>query len=830
MSEKVCLILCVILMLSTPVQLRYCSRYTRALDVVFVLDSSPDISDDDWELITKLSRDAAYQLHASTSGTHIAQVHFSSKALVVHRLDAEFQANYNRPGSFQTGRNLSDALDTTRRLVLNSIDGDRPEVPDVIVLITHGLCDDKISAISKARSLKSEGIRIFTVGMTSTQVDQLREELREISTDPDDVDSLMLINRNYYSPVFSYLVQSMCRNRVEAANESLRLVDGTSHTGRLEVYINEEWVTVCSTSWTYLNTETACRQLGFPAGQNMYLMNQTSYYRRVGVANIKCSGYETSLLKCPHDPFFQIDPSCDHQRDVFLRCLCGECNDYVAADNVRLVDGTSISGRLEVFSPRLGWGGVCSVGWTAFSTRVACRQLGFFDGAGTYQPNQNRSITLVLFHVSCSGNESALFDCTYTATSTETRTNPVYIRCECHNCIEFLLQVPQQKYAMTQSSAAFEWHLKDNVTAFEFLFLSQKNPQTLMYVEEGKVTKEHTGFRHRIQLINVDYETVGFKLINITVADMGTYSLRVPNRLLDSQAVLIVTDFAVVPDPVVHGEINDTVVLSWDLSALRRLRGISHELILTTPATGRIHLDYYTTHWITNNPHYHSVPQPTDDFHPTIMIDGLTPNDAGNYGLEIILTASIYQWLNFSGQFVTYLVVDDNLTEFDNTTHRIMLDKFDYTRGVSTIIVVIIVLGILLGVSVLVNIGLIPAYCMRSKKVKQLETKMSLPMCNRNHRQTIANLRARIIEATDQGYVPEPGTEFDNDSYTGNGSYDDGDIDIQDPQPQPPPQGLQLRRVPPVPPPQEGNDMSENDNLESPAPSLPPRHNYLTAT
>jgi len=566
MSSEVCLILCVILLLSTPVQLRYCSRHTRAQDVVFILDSSPDISDEEWNLMTRLSRDAAYQLHASTFGTHVAQVRFSGNTSVVHGLDTELQVSYDRPESFQTGRNLSDAFDATRRLVLNNIEGDRPEVPDVIVVITHGHSDDKSSAISEATALKSEGIRMIAVGVASSQVDELTEELREISTDPDDVNRLMLISRNSFSAVLSFLVRTICTNRVQAANGSLRLVDGNSNAGRLVVYINEEWVTVCSTNWTHVNTVTACKQLGFPDGHSMYTMNQTFYHRRVGVANIRCGGNETNLLECPHDPFFHVDPSCDHQRDVFLRCLCDECNDYIPTpkDNVRLADGTSISGRLEVFSPRLGWGGVCNAGWTEFNTRVACHQLGFLDGAGTYRRNQNQSATLVLFRVSCSGDEHVLFDCNYTTTSTEVCTDHVYIQCECHECFEFLLQAPQQKDAMTQSAVSFEWHLKHNVTAFQFIFISQKNPQTLLYVAEGKVVEEHTRFRNRIQLINVDYETVGFNLTNITVADMGIYSLVVPN-LLASKAVLIVTDFAVVPDPVVHRQVNGATVLSWDL-------------------------------------------------------------------------------------------------------------------------------------------------------------------------------------------------------------------------------------------------------------------------
>ena len=398
----------------------------------------------------------------------------------------------DRQEALQTGRNLSDAIDTIRRLVLNNTNGDRPEVPDVIVSVTHGLSDDKDGAIAEAARAKSEGIRIITVGMTSTEVDRLREELREIATDPGDVEKLMLINPSYYQSLLNALLGVICRNRVEAANESIRLVEGTSNTGRLEVYIREEWLTVCSNAWTALNTRIACKQLGFPDGLSMFTMNQTFYHRRIGIANTRCIGHETNLLHCPHDPFFHIDSSCGHQQDVFLRCLCGDCNDYIPRDNVRLVDRTPVSGRLEVFSPAINWGGVCSYGWTASNTRVACRQLGFLDGAGTYQLSHGHSVTFALFNVRCSGNENSLFDCTYSTSSTQNCMDPVYIRCECSSCPELLLQAPRQIDAMTQSAAAFEWLFQHNISDFEILFLSQKNPQTLVYVEEGKVVEENT--------------------------------------------------------------------------------------------------------------------------------------------------------------------------------------------------------------------------------------------------------------------------------------------------------------------------------------------------
>lgn len=170
------------------------------------------------------------------------------------------------------------------------------------------------------------------------------------------------------------------------------------------------------------------------------------------------------------------------------------------------------------------------------------------------------------------------------------------------------------------------------------------------------VVKENTRFKVRIQLINDDNETVGFNLTNITVADMGLYSLHVPNLLLDSKAILIVTNFAVVPGPVINRLLHDGVVLSWDLTLLRYLYYTDQQVILTTPVSGRLPLDYFYTQWIVDNPHYYNISQPTDYLHPSIIINNITMKDAGNYVIEVTVTSSVYEWLNYSWNFATDLV------------------------------------------------------------------------------------------------------------------------------------------------------------------------------
>ena len=99
----------------------------------------------------------------------------------------------------------------------------------------------------------------------------------------------------------------------------IRLADGSifPFSGRVEVYRNGVWGTVCNHSWININARVVCQQLGFgelasmdtdvPVGTGPILMD-----------NVNCSNGQTSLLACSHNGFGSHN--CKRVEDVGVTC------------------------------------------------------------------------------------------------------------------------------------------------------------------------------------------------------------------------------------------------------------------------------------------------------------------------------------------------------------------------------------------------------------------------------------------------------------------------------------------------------------------------------
>lgn len=83
---------------------------------------------------------------------------------------------------------------------------------------------------------------------------------------------------------------------------SVRLVDSKDvFYGRLEMYINKTFTSVCDEGFTDRSAKVACNILGFPYGKKQCCSalgpHPTS---EITVTNVQCRGSERSLDQCPH--------------------------------------------------------------------------------------------------------------------------------------------------------------------------------------------------------------------------------------------------------------------------------------------------------------------------------------------------------------------------------------------------------------------------------------------------------------------------------------------------------------------------------------------------
>ncbi|KAG7281941.1 hypothetical protein CRUP_002999 [Coryphaenoides rupestris] len=231
----------------------------------------------------------------------------------------------------------------------------------------------------------------------------------------------------------------------------VRLINGFSNnlcSGRVEVYHNSQWGTICDDSWDLNDAQVVCRQLGCGNA------TATAYFGLgtgpIWLDEVRCVGNESSITDCTHQEFGSHD--CNHSEDAGIICDGGSTMNSMASptmpntlqnntvnsttshfpkpllpttpprpDNntategeVRLANGgnSDCSGRVEIFL-RGQWGTVCDDDWDPVDAQVVCRQLGC--GRVLSAPIGARfglgQGPIWLDEINCSGHELRLTEC-----------------------------------------------------------------------------------------------------------------------------------------------------------------------------------------------------------------------------------------------------------------------------------------------------------------------------------------------------------------------------------------------------------------------------------
>ena len=107
---------------------------------------------------------------------------------------------------------------------------------------------------------------------------------------------------------------------------NIRLVGGTGkHEGRIEVYQNGKWGTVCDDDFDIKDGHVACKQMGFGGAKSIKKFGPGS--GSIHLDDLKCTGNETDLFDCPHSGVGAHD--CQHSEDVGVVCT-SKCQQIIS--------------------------------------------------------------------------------------------------------------------------------------------------------------------------------------------------------------------------------------------------------------------------------------------------------------------------------------------------------------------------------------------------------------------------------------------------------------------------------------------------------------------
>ncbi|KFZ52091.1 Scavenger receptor cysteine-rich type 1 protein M130, partial [Antrostomus carolinensis] len=258
---------------------------------------------------------------------------------------------------------------------------------------------------------------------------------------------------------------SMTTSQEGHRSRQVRLVNGPGRcAGRVEIYYQGSWGTVCDDGWELSDATVVCRQLGCGEswGQHDCGHKESARFEagsdQIWLDSVNCSGAEAALWDCPAESWGQHD--CGHKEDAGVICsgLCQELwwesraqggrDDgrdgngwlFLAASEpltnpvlgtathratyfslgsflpefvaLRLENSSNCSGHLQVFYNGT-WGSICSNSMTPQTVSLACKELGCGDG-GTLETQQlygRLSDPTWLDYVQCGERNSSFWQC-----------------------------------------------------------------------------------------------------------------------------------------------------------------------------------------------------------------------------------------------------------------------------------------------------------------------------------------------------------------------------------------------------------------------------------
>lgn len=148
------------------------------MDLTFLLDSSTSVGGENFDKMLRFVDKLVRPLNISNGDVRVALLTFSDYTVIEFELDYFTDKSELRSAILNTvytagSTNTADALLALRTKVFNTA-ADRPEVPNVLLLITDGVSNENSHrTIYEAKRAKLDHIEIYTIGIGMDDTSEL---------------------------------------------------------------------------------------------------------------------------------------------------------------------------------------------------------------------------------------------------------------------------------------------------------------------------------------------------------------------------------------------------------------------------------------------------------------------------------------------------------------------------------------------------------------------------------------------------------------------------------------------------------------------------------